>query len=48
MVGGALVVGGILSAGSLVVFIRYLGKMYKPREDFAKMTGAFTKGVRWL
>ena len=43
--GGALVVGGTLSAGSLVVFIWYLGKMYKPMEDFAKMTDAFTKAA---
>jgi ATP-binding cassette, subfamily B, bacterial len=41
--GGALIVGGTLSAGSLVVFIWYLGKMYKPMQDFAKMTDAFTK-----
>src|SRR5262249_43245304 len=33
------------SAGSLVVFIWYLGKMYKPMEDFAKMTDAFTKAA---
>jgi subfamily B ATP-binding cassette protein MsbA len=43
--GGALVVGGTLSAGSLVVFIWYLGRMYKPMEDFAKMTDAFTKAA---
>ena len=43
--GGALVVGGTLSAGSLVVFIWYLGKMYKPMEDFVKMTDAFTKAT---
>ena len=43
--GGALVVGGTLSVGSLVVFIWYLGKMYKPMEDFAKMTDAFTKAA---
>jgi subfamily B ATP-binding cassette protein MsbA len=41
--GGRLVVGGALSAGSLVVFIWYLGKMYKPMQDFAKMTDGFTK-----
>jgi len=41
--GGALAVSGTLSAGSLVVFIWYLGKMYKPMQDFAKMTDAFTK-----
>src|SRR5258705_2081960 len=41
--GGGLVVRGTLSAGSLVVFIWYLGKMYKPMQDFAKMTDSFTK-----
>src|SRR5882724_6919394 len=41
--GGRLVVGGSLSAGSLIVFIWYLGKMYKPMQDFAKMTDGFTK-----
>jgi ABC-type multidrug transport system fused ATPase/permease subunit len=43
--GGGLVVGGTVSAGSLVVFIWYLGKMYKPMEDFAMMTDAFTKAA---
>src|ERR1043166_4125000 len=43
--GGALVVQGTLSAGSLVVFIWYLGKMYKPMQDFAKMTDSFTKAA---
>jgi ATP-binding cassette, subfamily B, bacterial len=43
--GGALVVTGALSAGSLIVFIWYLGKMYKPMQDFAKMTDSFTKAV---
>jgi len=41
--GGRLVLNGTLSAGSLVVFIWYLGKMYKPMQDFAKMTDAVTK-----
>ncbi len=41
--GGSLVLAGTLSAGSLVVFLSYLGKMYKPMQDFAKMTDAFTK-----
>ena len=41
--GGALVVRGGLSAGSLIVFIWYLGKMYKPMQDFAKMTDSFSK-----
>ncbi len=41
--GGRLVLAGTLSAGSLVVFIWYLGRMYKPMQDFAKMTDAYTK-----
>jgi ATP-binding cassette, subfamily B, bacterial len=41
--GGRLVVLGQMSAGSLIVFIWYLGKMYKPMQDFAKMTDSFTK-----
>jgi len=43
--GGRLVVTGKLSAGSLIVFIWYLGKMYKPMQDFAKMTDSFTKAA---
>jgi subfamily B ATP-binding cassette protein MsbA len=43
--GGRLVVGGTLSAGSLIVFIWYLGKMYKPMQDFSKMTDAYTKAL---
>ena len=41
--GGLLVLSGALTAGSLLVFIWYLGKMYKPMQDFAKMTDSFTK-----
>jgi ATP-binding cassette, subfamily B, bacterial len=41
--GGGLVLRGTLSAGSLILFISYLGKMYKPMQDFSKMTDAFTK-----
>ena len=41
--GGTLVLGGALSAGSLILFIWYLGKMYKPLQDFAKMTDAYSK-----
>ena len=43
--GGSLVIARTLSAGSLVVFIWYLGRMYKPMQDFAKMTDAFTKAA---
>jgi ATP-binding cassette, subfamily B, bacterial len=43
--GGRLVLAGSLSAGSLIVFIWYLGKMYKPMQDFAKMTDSYTKAA---
>ena len=41
--GGRLVLAGTLSAGSLIVFIWYLGKMYKPMQDFAKLSDAYSK-----
>ena len=34
-----------LSAGSLLVFIWYLGKMYKPMQDVAKMTDSYSKAA---
>lgn len=41
---GALrVLDGTLSAGSLVVFILYLGKMYKPMQELSKMTDVYSK-----
>ena len=43
--GGKLALAGSLSAGSLIVFIWYLGKMYKPMQDFAKMTDAYSKAA---
>ncbi len=43
--GGKLVLAGALSTGSLLVFIWYLGKMYKPMQDFAKMTDAYSKAA---
>ena len=43
--GGKLVLAGSLSAGSLIVFIWYLGKMYKPMQDFAKMTDTYSKAA---
>ena len=36
--GARLVLAGELTAGALVVFLLYLGKMYKPMRDLAKMT----------
>jgi ATP-binding cassette, subfamily B, bacterial len=43
--GGRMVLSGALSAGSLVVFILYLGKMYKPMQQLSKMTDAYSKAV---
>ncbi len=41
--GARMVLQGSLSAGSLVVFILYLGKMYKPMQELSKMTDAYSK-----
>jgi len=41
--GARMVLQGNLSAGSLIVFILYLGKMYKPMQELSKMTDAFSK-----
>jgi ATP-binding cassette subfamily B protein len=43
--GGRLVLAGSLSAGSLVMFIWYLGKMYKPMQELSKMTDAYSKAA---
>jgi ATP-binding cassette subfamily B protein len=34
-----------LSAGDLIVFIWYMGKMYKPMQELSKMTDAFSKAT---
>jgi subfamily B ATP-binding cassette protein MsbA len=41
--GVRLVMAGQLTAGSLVVFLLYLGKMYKPMRDLSKMTDTVSK-----
>jgi subfamily B ATP-binding cassette protein MsbA len=41
--GARLVLSGNLSAGALVVFILYLGKMYKPMQELSKMTDTYSK-----
>ena len=41
--GARMVLAGDLSAGSLVVFILYLGKMYKPMQELSKTADAFSK-----
>ncbi len=41
--GARLVMAGQLTAGDLVVFLFYLGKMYKPMRDLSKMTDTVSK-----
>src|SRR5580704_8981298 len=43
--GARMALSGALSAGSLVLFIWYLGKMYKPMQQLSKMTDAYSKAV---
>jgi subfamily B ATP-binding cassette protein MsbA len=43
--GARLVMGNALSAGGLVVFILYLGKMYKPMQEISKMTDTYSKAA---
>jgi ATP-binding cassette, subfamily B, bacterial len=43
--GARLVMSGALSAGGLVVFILYLGKMYKPMQEISKMTDTYSKAA---
>src|SRR4029079_2779341 len=43
--GGRMAMSGALSAGSLIVFILYLGKMYKPMQELSKMTDTYSKAV---
>jgi ATP-binding cassette, subfamily B, bacterial len=43
--GARLAVGGELSAGVLIVFLMYLGKMYKPMRDLSKMADTVSKAM---
>ncbi|HXM96110.1 MAG TPA: ABC transporter ATP-binding protein [Candidatus Dormibacteraeota bacterium] len=43
--GARLVLAGQLSAGVLIVFLLYLGKMYKPMRDLSKMTDTVSKAL---
>ena len=43
--GTRLVVSGELSTGALLVFVLYLGKMYKPMRDLSKMTDTLSKAA---
>ena len=41
--GARMVIAGDLTAGALVVFLLYLGKLYKPMRDLSKMTDTVSK-----
>jgi ATP-binding cassette subfamily B protein len=41
--GTQMMLAGVLGVGSLIVFILYLGKMYKPMQDLSKMTDTYAK-----
>jgi ATP-binding cassette, subfamily B, bacterial len=43
--GARMVLEGDLSSGSLVLFIFYLGKMYKPMQELSKMTDSYAKAT---
>jgi len=43
--GARMVLAGTLPAGDLIVFIWYLGKMYKPMQDLSKMTDTYAKAA---
>lgn len=43
--GARMVLEGSLSPGSLILFILYLGKMYKPMQSLSKMTAAWSKAA---
>jgi ATP-binding cassette subfamily B protein len=43
--GAHLVLAGRLSTGVLIVFLFYLGKMYKPMRDLSKMTNTVSKAA---
>ena len=43
--GARMVLNGALSAGALIVFIFYLGKMYKPMQELSKMTDSYSKAA---
>ncbi len=44
-VGARMVLDGALSVGSLIVFILYMGKMYKPMQELSKMTDTYSKAA---
>jgi subfamily B ATP-binding cassette protein MsbA len=45
IVGARFVLTGRLTAGSLLVFVAYLGRMYKPMKDLSKMTNTIASSL---
>jgi ATP-binding cassette subfamily B protein len=45
LVGARLVLNNTLTAGSLIVFIAYLSRLYKPIKDLSKMTDTLSKAA---
>jgi len=43
--GANLALSGAISAGTLIVFLMYLSKMYKPMRDLSKMTDTISKAA---
>ncbi|HZS29169.1 MAG TPA: ABC transporter ATP-binding protein [Candidatus Angelobacter sp.] len=43
--GARLTLTGALSVGSMVLFIQYLSKMYKPMQELSKMTDTYSKAA---
>jgi len=43
--GARLALSGELTAGALIVYLLYLGKMYKPIRDLSKMTDTISKAL---
>jgi ATP-binding cassette, subfamily B, bacterial len=43
--GARLTLKGALSIGSMVLFIQYLSKMYKPMQELSKMTDTYSKAA---
>src|SRR2546429_3781540 len=43
--GARMTLAGSLEVGSLVLFVWYLGKMYKPMQELSKLTDAYSKAA---
>ena len=43
--GAKMTLSGVLSVGSMVLFVQYLSKMYKPMQELSKMTDTYSKAA---